>query len=115
MTASKSNVDIFGSYLSRVAVADQGPPPDGSSDAGPETMILRLLALPTEPVSIKDLMANLKLPPSTIMNTLKVLGEAKLVDLTSTAVDECVAITEARAPHNVIAARRGIGWGIICS
>ncbi len=96
MAEPKSNVDVFGSYLSRVGKSVKGAARQsaGAEDDKPEMMLLRTLALEEGAVSIKQLMSRLDLQPSLLMKTLASLVEAKLVETTTTSSDECVALTD---------------------
>jgi DNA-binding MarR family transcriptional regulator len=91
MADPKSNVDIFGSYLSRVATPSQAD--TGGGSAAPEMSVLRKLSAGDEAVSIKTLIGQLDMPPSQLVQTLKMLNDAKLVEMERVGSDERVSLT----------------------
>ena len=92
MSAPKGNVDVFGSYLSRVGAASKASPFE-SAEAGAEISVLRMLKASEEPVSVKTLMTQLEIPPSVLMRTIALLSEAKLVVTSADDHDEKVELT----------------------
>lgn len=92
MSAPKSNVDVFGSYLSRVGVAAKAPGLE-NADASAEISVLRMLKTTEDAMSVKTLMAQLDIPPSVLMRTLAMLSEAKLVVTNAVGNDERVQLT----------------------
>ncbi|MFL6857535.1 MAG: hypothetical protein ACJ8EB_06445 [Allosphingosinicella sp.] len=93
--SAKSNVDFFGSYLSRVSESDGEATAEGADLAvQPEHKVIEILTKFGRPVPIKALMSITFMPPSLIMKTLDNLREARLIDMASTDSEETVAITE---------------------
>ena len=89
--------DYFGSFLSAASAGPAVPPVAGAAAApssGVERQILTFLSPKEVPVSVRELLTQLDIPPSLAITALNSLRDAKLVELNQVDGDECVAMTD---------------------
>jgi|SRR5688572_11822363 len=87
--------DYFGSFLSAASAGPAVPPvPGAAPSSGVERQILTFLSPKEVPVSVRELLTQLDIPPSLAITALNSLRDAKLVELNQVDGDECVAMTD---------------------
>ena len=87
--------DYFGSFLSAASAGPAVPQvPGAAPSSGVERQILTFLSPKEVPVSVRELLTQLDIPPSLAITALNSLRDAKLVELNQVDGDECVAMTD---------------------
>jgi DNA-binding MarR family transcriptional regulator len=92
--SSPNSKDFFSSFLATADAPDSKQAGSVPADAAIEKILLTFLASQPEPISVKELLGRLELPPSLAMSALTRLSEAQLVDLRRTDNDECAALSD---------------------
>jgi Mn-dependent DtxR family transcriptional regulator len=85
--------DYFGSFLGSGGKGQEDwARPEPSAEM--EKQVLRFLEMQKEPVSLRELLIRLDLPPSLAIGTVNRLRESGLLEVNSVEDDERVALTD---------------------
>lgn len=93
--SSANEKDYFSSFLSAASDGPAPPPLDPNNPAADvEKKMLLFLATQTKPVSVRELLSNLAIPPSSVIMAIHHLSDAKLVNFAQGVEDESVSLTD---------------------